>query len=312
MALEFRSAPAIMATLTADTLIAHNRIANTGYSGIVIYGSHGWGDTRGNRVVANRISGTLWRTADGGGIYSVFAQRHSQEEGLLIEGNVVVAPHDPSHGINMGLYTDMGSRHVTVRCNVEWGYRISTPECTLMATRSVCKEQNFLGKPLWAPCRAPNASRLEHAICSTLVDNKIIDELSPVATCRDNVTCREIVRTVGMPEYPGFLQSRVDGFEAVRSFMGSAEIKATPLNGSRWGVTFPRGAWLVSEYWVGYRSSMFQHPVASTGTLGLKVGACLHSTVLEGSEEMSIVDGVNPSITRTLPGPCKQVRVDTG
>ena len=136
---EFFDAAAIFVGYTTRTTISHNTLSNLPYSGIAI--GWGWGMTdpgqfpgctgcpfqhwkiyktptasQGNRIVANKVSNYLKRLYDGGGIYSLGQQGTSLRNGEVIARNVVFGKA-PSHGGN-ALYTDGGSRYITLRRNV--------------------------------------------------------------------------------------------------------------------------------------------------------------------------------------------------
>ena len=71
--------------------------------------------SEGNRILYNKISDYLKVAYDGGGIYSLGQQGTSLSNGELIAGNVVFGKA-PGHGGN-ALYTDGGSRYITLRDN---------------------------------------------------------------------------------------------------------------------------------------------------------------------------------------------------
>ena len=135
---EFFDAAAIFVGYTARTTIIHNTLSDLPYTGISI--GWGWGMTdpgrfpgctgcpfeswkiyttpttsQGNRILDNKVSDYLKLLYDGGGIYSLGQQGTSLRNGELIAGNVVFGKA-PSHGGN-ALYTDGGSRYITLRGN---------------------------------------------------------------------------------------------------------------------------------------------------------------------------------------------------
>ncbi len=135
---EFFDAAAIFAGYTTRTTIIHNSLSNLPYTGIAI--GWGWGMTdpgrfpgctgcpfedwqiyttpttsTGNKILYNEISDYLKVAYDGGGIYSLGQQGTSLQDGELIAGNVIFGKA-PSHGGN-ALYTDGGSRYITLRGN---------------------------------------------------------------------------------------------------------------------------------------------------------------------------------------------------
>jgi hypothetical protein len=109
---------ALIAGFVRDTVIEHNEISHTSYTGINL----GWGWTRTpnvmrkNLVRANLIHHVATRMSDTAGIYTLSAQ-----PGTIVSENVVhsitMSPyvHDPEHWFY--LYTDEGSSFITVRDN---------------------------------------------------------------------------------------------------------------------------------------------------------------------------------------------------
>jgi hypothetical protein len=139
---EFFDAAAIFVGYTTRTTIIHNSLSNLPYSGIAI--GWGWGMTdpgqfpgctgcpfekwktyttpttsRGNKILYNKVTDFLKVLYDGGGIYSLGQQGTSLGNGELIAGNVVFGKA-ASHGGN-ALYTDGGSRYITLRGNAAFG-----------------------------------------------------------------------------------------------------------------------------------------------------------------------------------------------
>jgi hypothetical protein len=135
---EFFDAAGIFVGYTTRTTIVHNTLSNLPYTGIAI--GWGWGMTdpgrfpgctgcpfenwkiyttpttsKGNKILDNKVSDYLKVLYDGGGIYSLGQQGTSLANGELIAGNVVFGKA-PSHGGN-ALYTDGGSRYITLRGN---------------------------------------------------------------------------------------------------------------------------------------------------------------------------------------------------
>lgn len=109
---------ALIAGFVRDTVIEHNEISYSSYTGISI----GWGWTRTpnamrkNLVHANHVHHIATRTSDTAGIYTQSAQA-----GTVVSENsvhdIVMSPyvHDPEHWFY--LYTDEGSSFITVRDN---------------------------------------------------------------------------------------------------------------------------------------------------------------------------------------------------
>lgn len=109
---------ALIAGFVRDTVIEHNEISHTSYTGISL--GFGWTRTlnamRRNAVRANHIHHYATRMSDTSGIYTLSAQ-----PGTVVTGNAVhsvtMSPyvHDPEHWFY--LYTDEGSSFMIVRDN---------------------------------------------------------------------------------------------------------------------------------------------------------------------------------------------------
>jgi len=138
---DFVDTAAIFIGFTCNTLVSHNTISETPWSGIAI--GWGWGlfdpgmfpgvpgatsgmwgtyttptPNSGNRIVRNHISKFLQDRWDGGAIYSTGQQGLSMDDPLLIEGNVACGKRKAAGG-NI-FYTDGGSRYVVLRNNASF------------------------------------------------------------------------------------------------------------------------------------------------------------------------------------------------
>ncbi|MGW6919609.1 right-handed parallel beta-helix repeat-containing protein [Kitasatospora sp. NPDC054939] len=147
--LEHSGSPAVLVSGAADTVLAHNEVAETPHAGIVVYGGHG------TRVLNNLVHDTMQVLADGGGIYLSGPQGTSPEDGALVRGNVV---RDTVTPYNFGLYLDYGAAWVTVEGNAV--LRADTPIALHVAPP--LEEVVFRGN-LWDadPGDAPAGVRLE-------------------------------------------------------------------------------------------------------------------------------------------------------
>jgi hypothetical protein len=127
IAVEFHGGIGIDVGYAADSMIVHNQIDHTPYTGISI-GWGGWPDKQGkpgltsytqnNNVSYNLIFNVMQTLNDGGGIYTngQTSAAHSFATGEVVKGNVV---HDLK-GFIWGLYDDNGSDWVTVTGNAFW------------------------------------------------------------------------------------------------------------------------------------------------------------------------------------------------
>ncbi|GGE02521.1 S-layer homology domain-containing protein [Paenibacillus nasutitermitis] len=114
---EFHGAVGIWAGYVENTTIANNTLFDLPYSGISI--GWGWGSvdrdlnnpstSKDNKVLNNHVHHFMQEMNDGGGIYSLGAQRD-----MLIKGNVV---HHQRNDFG-AYYLDDGSRYVTMEDNI--------------------------------------------------------------------------------------------------------------------------------------------------------------------------------------------------
>ena len=114
--LDIFDASAICALYTSDTVIDHNEVCNTSYTGI----SLGWGwdwknapCTGSNTVSNNYVHDTGKTIHDGGSFYSLGLQ-----EGTKVFGNYVHHHSDGLYDKDAGLYTDEGSTGMELYDNV--------------------------------------------------------------------------------------------------------------------------------------------------------------------------------------------------
>lgn len=131
---EYHGGVAIDVGYAEHTLIAHNQIDHTAYTGISL-GWGGWPDkikqpatpnySNSNTVSDNLITDTMQVLADGGGIYTQGITGTSLADGEHLTGNVILDSLDLNHAI----YTDNGSTFITATDNVlfgnedDWGSR---------------------------------------------------------------------------------------------------------------------------------------------------------------------------------------------
>ena len=107
---EYHGGCGIMAGYAADTLITHNEICRTPYSGVSV--GWGWGRNsfaRDNRFTYNHVYDVMQEQNDGGGFYSLSAQPDS-----VVAYNYI---HDV-HGYMAAVYLDEGTCYYDVHDNV--------------------------------------------------------------------------------------------------------------------------------------------------------------------------------------------------
>jgi hypothetical protein len=133
IAVEYHGGIGIDVGYAANSMIVHNQIDHTPYTGLSI-GWGGWPDKQGkpgltsytqnNSVSYNLIFNVMQTLNDGGGIYTngQTSAAHSFATGEVVKGNVV---HD-LRGFIWGLYDDNGSDWVTVTGNAFWNPSGST------------------------------------------------------------------------------------------------------------------------------------------------------------------------------------------
>ena len=116
VAVEFRGAACVFAGYVKNTVIDHNTIANSGYTGISLgwgWGSHVHGPqtfASDNHITNNRITNVMSALNDGGCTYTLGPQPRS-----TVSGNYCGADHAPVVG---AFYHDNGSRYFTTKSNV--------------------------------------------------------------------------------------------------------------------------------------------------------------------------------------------------
>ncbi|AHH95833.1 fibronectin type III domain-containing protein [Kutzneria albida] len=123
---EFHGGIPIVVGYSERSLITHNQIDHTAYTGISI-GWGGWPDKIGkpatpnyshdNTISANLITDTTQYLADGGAIYTQGITGSSIDTGEKITGNVISGQTGHGHAI----YCDNGCTYLTIAGNVEYG-----------------------------------------------------------------------------------------------------------------------------------------------------------------------------------------------
>lgn len=159
---EYQDAAGIYVGFTTRSLVEHNDISNTPWSGIAI--GWGWGlldpggflglpgavhgqwgtytkptTSAGNQLVDNRIRAFLEVLWDGGAIYTLAQQGPSSRDGELIAGNVASDKRRLAGGNTF--YTDGGSRYVTLVHNVSLGNKPGITDfgpCSLPDSLPLC------------------------------------------------------------------------------------------------------------------------------------------------------------------------------
>jgi hypothetical protein len=123
---EYHGGVAVDVGYAEHTLISHNQINDTAYTGISL-GWGGWLDKIGqpaipnysndNVVSDNLLYDTMQMLADGGDIYTQGITGSSLADGEQITGNVALDTLDQNHAF----YTDNGSTFITITDNVAFG-----------------------------------------------------------------------------------------------------------------------------------------------------------------------------------------------
>jgi len=136
---DYYDSAAIFVGFTTGTVVTHNTINHTPWTGIAIGWGWGlfdegsfpglpgatrdmWGQydtptiTSNNEISSNLIENFLEKLWDGGAIYANGSQGESFDNGLLIKLNVAIDKR-PAAGSNI-YYTDGGSRYITLQQNV--------------------------------------------------------------------------------------------------------------------------------------------------------------------------------------------------
>lgn len=300
---EYASSPGIFTSYARGTLISHNYVANTGFTGIGTRGSwDGEGSTERNRVVGNFVEEVLRRSEDGGGIYGVYIQGTSYENGLFVEDNVVRNGRDDI--LHFGLYTDIGSDYTTVRNNVSYGFLLPGGGCADPYVAHVQSTGNYLDGPTLFFCGGP-------ADEDVLIDNEFINPGDPEGSCAAIPACAAIVAQAGLEPGHAGLRSTVLSFDD-HPIYEDAPGPDFPVTGVHGGVDFGTGLWVTSYDRPGYALTT---PARFAGggterTLRLAPGLKLRSLRLEGTGSYSIGDGTT-TLSGTLNGAGNPKRVST-
>jgi Right handed beta helix region len=188
---EYHGSWAILLDQPHDSVVAHNRLDDLPYSGIVVLNSGGDATTASNtRIIGNRVSGTNNVLIDGGPIYLNGPQGPSFADGALVEGNVVrdstnpVAAYPPLPPY--AIYTDDGSDNVTIKNNVI--YHNQRPLGGVAPAR-IRFTANF-----WDDTQAVWWGTSKQVVIS---GNTKLPARSPENACRANSVCRTILNTAG-------------------------------------------------------------------------------------------------------------------
>lgn len=157
---EYRGSVGVCGGYTEGTVIAHNEISDLPYSGISL--GWGWGEedagggapnyvqpfrydkpttAKNNRIEYNHIHGTMSKTDDGAGIYTL-----GNQPGTVIRGNHVHDCKNPTskRGWSQGIYLDEGSGFIEVVGNL--AYNLTPLFCNNKAQNRIdtCKfHDNF-------------------------------------------------------------------------------------------------------------------------------------------------------------------------
>ncbi|WP_218826054.1 right-handed parallel beta-helix repeat-containing protein [Actinomadura mexicana] len=201
---EFHASVGIYAVETTDLTIRHNQINDLPYTGLINIGASQSANpaARGTKILDNRVFDLMKVLHDGGGIYLNSAQGSSYSDGAVVSGNVV---HGLKNGFNTALYTDLGSRWVTVRGNVAYDALKSAGGCSLEGdsqVRHIRFAQNFWvhPEPFWG-CGKPAEVEVG--------ENTVLPADAASEACLADRECRAIVRNAGLePRYRRLLDSQ--------------------------------------------------------------------------------------------------------
>lgn len=309
---EYGSSSGIYLNIPIRTTLRNNLITNTAYSGVTLGGTwHDIGETEGNRILDNHIANVLRRGNDGGGIYSVYRQGTSWENGLLVEGNVV---RDTRPGaVGFGLYSDIGSDFTTSRGNVSQGFAFAGGGCAMPYLNEIRSTGNWLhglygryGFPdIYWVCDGP--------ITNVEVDNHTLAEPDPAADCAARAACAAIVAHAGLE--PGYEHLLTGGysFDDVPTFEDLRD-DSFLVDSVHAGLDFGSRQWVAAYGTPGYATA--SHARFATADAGPRTitplrGVVLSSLVLEGPGTYTISDG-KTTRSGTLRGAGRPVRVRTG
>jgi hypothetical protein len=188
--LDYRGSIGIAVRELVDATIAHNRINDVPYSGIVV--SPGGERVR---VVANHVYDTNNQVFDGGGIYVNDVQGTSFEGGTLVRDNLVHEVRnpdqtDPEIGAPNAIYMDWYADFVTVERNVVYDNLNSMGG---VYPKHVHIDANFLDDDELIWYLEPDAPDL-----ITIGDRNQLLAGDPVQACQGDPVCASIVAEAGL------------------------------------------------------------------------------------------------------------------
>jgi hypothetical protein len=175
--IDYRSSIGIVLEGSPEATVAHNQVNDVPYSGI-------WGESpRGLQVLGNLVFNAVREVPDGGGIYLPYALGTSFDDGAVVRDNVVQNAGD------VGIYPDVGADWLTLERNVLYG---SEDAVAGVEPRRIRIADNFWDddKPFWWPKDTPKDG-------VTLEDNRLLPGTDPLAGCRDDDACADVLANAG-------------------------------------------------------------------------------------------------------------------
>lgn len=174
---EYRGSIGIALEGSPRATVAHNQVDDVPYTGIYVE------SPRGVRIVNNRVFNAVRIVPDGGGIYLPFAQGTSFGDGAVVRGNVV---HDAGA---VGIYPDVNAKWVTLERNVVYG---NANAVSGVEPRRIMVTGNYWddAAPYWWPEDTSTRG-------VTLAGNTLLPRADPLAACRADASCAEILASAG-------------------------------------------------------------------------------------------------------------------
>jgi len=163
---QFHGAVGVWTGIAAQTLISHNTVRRTTYTGISV--GWMWNPTptpcRANRIEFNHIHEVMQILSDGGGIYTLGLQPGSVIRGNCIHG----VPLNAGRAESNGMFLDEGTTDYTIEENTIYDV-VRSPLRFHRATKNLVRNNVFLIRGDLPDIRY-NATKAEHI---TKIDNRI-------------------------------------------------------------------------------------------------------------------------------------------
>lgn len=214
---ENRAASGIWLMGAKDATVEHNQVNDVPHMGILAGRDPDVPEaTSGTRILGNLVIDAMQRIGDGGGIYLRGSQGDSYADGALVKGNVVTNARTDAGGFfNIGIYTDDGSKWVTVADNATYDNLAAIGGCDESPRRPVDRIR-FTGN-FWDDAVPEGIDRMDfpgawpcgqpHHV--SFAGNTTLSQAASARACRSNLDCVTILKRAGLSdEYRELLRDK--------------------------------------------------------------------------------------------------------